>query len=165
MKHTANQVNKLDNFKITLTHPTYSEDDFDLYEEILGRKNEHYGIYISKRELLAFRENKILYKATCKYLKNFMEKLQARFEQENNATLKIDDILQYLKRTPKARKNVQKIIKDDVAIIKKYRPDIVESWKYYNEFEKICAELDKKESKMKILQDKNLIQRRQNETR
>ena len=145
LKHTANRVNKLDNFKITLTHPTYSEDDFDLYEEILGRKNEHYGIYISKRELLAFRENKILYKATCKYLKNFMEKLQARFEQEDNATLKIDDILQYLKRTPKARKNVSKIIKDDVAIIKKYRPDIVESWKYYNEFEKMCAELDKKE--------------------
>ena len=74
-----------------------------------------------------------------------MEKLQARFEQEDNATLKIDDILQYLKRTPKARKNVQKIIKDDVAIIKKYRLDIVESWKYYNEFEKMCAELDKKE--------------------
>ena len=48
-----------------------------------------------------------------------------------------------LKELQKARKNVQKIIKDDVAIIKKYRPDIVESWKYYNEFEKMCAVFDK----------------------
>ena len=130
-------------FQITITHASSSSDDFNLYSEIMGKENTDYGIYIAKSELLYFRADTNLYQVVCKYLRDFIKKLEERFKQEDNATLKIDDILQYLKRTPKARKNVQKIIKDDVAIIKKYRPDIVELWKYYNEFEKMCAVFDK----------------------
>lgn len=129
-------------FKITITHSSPSSDDFNLYDEIMGGTNKNYGIYIAKSELLSFRAETNIYQATCKYLCNFIQQLEVRFRQEDNAVLKITDIMEYLKNEPIARKNVYKITKDEVAIVKKLRPDIVESWKYYREFEKMCAELD-----------------------
>ncbi|EAH9451401.1 TPA: DUF2972 domain-containing protein, partial [Campylobacter jejuni] len=37
---------------------------------------------------------------------------------------------------------LKNILDEDYDHIKQYRPDIVASWKYYQEFEKMCQELD-----------------------
>ena len=68
----------------------------------MGKENTDYGIYIAKSKLLYFRADTNLYQVVCKYLRDFIKKLEERFKQEDNATLKINDILQYLKRTPKS---------------------------------------------------------------
>ncbi|HEB9328673.1 TPA: DUF2972 domain-containing protein [Campylobacter coli] len=52
------------------------------------------------------------------------------------------DILHYLSSDKKYRHIYLKIINYNLTTIKQYRPDIVASWKYYQEFEKICKELD-----------------------
>ncbi|ECL0278544.1 DUF2972 domain-containing protein, partial [Campylobacter jejuni] len=40
------------------------------------------------------------------------------------------------------RIKIKNILKSHLLHIKQHRPDIVASWKYYQEFEKMCKELD-----------------------
>ncbi|MDE5925213.1 MAG: DUF2972 domain-containing protein [Helicobacter sp.] len=47
-----------------------------------------------------------------------------------------------IKQEPEARKHIKCVLDKEVATIAQYRPDIVESWKYYQEFERMCKELD-----------------------
>ncbi|ELY7257938.1 DUF2972 domain-containing protein, partial [Campylobacter upsaliensis] len=51
------------------------------------------------------------------------------------------DVLQYFKVKPKQAKIYKEILDKELIFIKKERPDIVDSWKYYKEFEKICENL------------------------
>ncbi|EAL7903510.1 DUF2972 domain-containing protein, partial [Campylobacter jejuni] len=37
---------------------------------------------------------------------------------------------------------LKNILDKELVHIKQHRPDIVASWKYYQEFEKMCKELD-----------------------
>ncbi|EAI4952488.1 DUF2972 domain-containing protein, partial [Campylobacter jejuni] len=41
-----------------------------------------------------------------------------------------------------ARVSAKNILDEELVYIKQHRPDIVASWKYYQEFEKMCKELD-----------------------
>ncbi|ALW05158.1 hypothetical protein RC13_06395 [Campylobacter jejuni] len=52
------------------------------------------------------------------------------------------DILHYLSLDKKYRDIYLKIINYNLTTLKQHRPDIVASWKYYQEFEKMCKELD-----------------------
>ncbi|EAJ4919194.1 TPA: DUF2972 domain-containing protein, partial [Campylobacter jejuni] len=40
------------------------------------------------------------------------------------------------------RVKLKNILDKELVHIKQHRPDIVASWKYYQEFEKMCKELD-----------------------
>ncbi|EAH9712673.1 DUF2972 domain-containing protein, partial [Campylobacter jejuni] len=40
------------------------------------------------------------------------------------------------------RNKVFNMLHKELKFIKQYRPDIVASWKYYQEFEQMCKELD-----------------------
>lgn len=51
-------------------------------------------------------------------------------------------ILECMQSNSYLAKRLSKKIKKDVLFIKQHRPDIVASWKYYQEFEKMCKELD-----------------------
>ncbi|WP_213274831.1 DUF2972 domain-containing protein, partial [Campylobacter vulpis] len=51
------------------------------------------------------------------------------------------DILNFLKHNNVLSLKLNKIIEKDLQEIKTHRPDIVASWKYYQEFEKICENL------------------------
>ena len=53
------------------------------------------------------------------------------------------DILKFLKHNPTLSLKLNKIIKKDIEEIKIHHPDIIASWKYYQEFEKMCEELEK----------------------
>lgn len=62
-------------------------------------------------------------------------------EDEKCKEIKILDVLQYFKVKPKQAKIYKEILDKELIFIKKERPDIVDSWKYYKEFEKMCEEL------------------------
>ncbi|ELW3279790.1 DUF2972 domain-containing protein, partial [Campylobacter jejuni] len=53
-----------------------------------------------------------------------------------------EDILEYFKKNKDLAFKLKNILDEDYDHIKQYRPDIVASWKYYQEFEKMCQELD-----------------------
>ena len=130
-------------FKLTLATHSNNSQWVDLHQEIMGKPNEVIGVYIDKNEVESFRANETLYKESCEYLKKFLEKLKERFKQEDAKALAIRDIMQYFKQEPQARKHIKSILDKEVAAIAQYRPDIVESWKYYQEFERMCEEMDK----------------------
>ncbi len=62
-------------------------------------------------------------------------------EDEKCKEIKILDVLQYFKVKPKQAKIYKEILDKELIFIKKERPDIVDSWKYYKEFEKMCENL------------------------
>ncbi|MCH5323316.1 MAG: DUF2972 domain-containing protein [Helicobacter sp.] len=115
-------------------------NEFDLYEEICHKTSNQIGVYIPQQDLEDFRSDTEIYQATCNYLKDFIEKLEARMELEDKKALKIDDVMEYFRKEPLARKHIKSLLDEEVAIINKYRPDIVTSWKYYQEFEKMCED-------------------------
>lgn len=67
--------------------------------------------------------------------------LKQMIEDEKCKEIKILDVLQYFKVKPKQAKIYKEILDKELIFIKKERPDIVDSWKYYKEFEKMCEEL------------------------
>ncbi|EAJ6804378.1 DUF2972 domain-containing protein, partial [Campylobacter jejuni] len=56
---------------------------------------------------------------------------------KTNKPLKEEDILNYLKHEKERRRIYREIIDFNLKTIKQHRPDIVASWKYYQEFEKM----------------------------
>ncbi|MBZ7949878.1 DUF2972 domain-containing protein [Campylobacter molothri] len=52
------------------------------------------------------------------------------------------DILSFMKQNRDIAFAFKNKFDKDYVHIKQHRPDIVASWKYYQEFEKMCEELD-----------------------
>ncbi|WP_373447862.1 DUF2972 domain-containing protein [Campylobacter bilis] len=105
-------------------------------------KYENLGIYIKPEDYdnLIYNHNSFL--LLQKYLKEFMIILEQRIELEKSKLFKEEDILNYLKENKELRLKLKNILDKELIHIKQHRPDIVASWKYYQEFEKMCEELD-----------------------
>lgn len=100
------------------------------------------GIYIHKDDYRKLQNDNEFFKRLSKYLKEFISKLHARIEIEDDLMLKTTDVLEHLRINKKARLSAKSILDYELIYIKQQRPDIVASWKYYQEFEKMCEELD-----------------------
>ncbi|EAH4946439.1 DUF2972 domain-containing protein [Campylobacter jejuni] len=105
-------------------------------------KYENLGIFLKPQELERLRQDSKLFDATKRYLNNFIEALEERIELEKAKLFKEKDVLNYLKENKELRIKLKNILDKELVHIKQHRPDIVASWKYYQEFEKMCKELD-----------------------
>ena len=118
------------------------KDDDSLHEisEILPLKKRGIHIYTAKNNA-----NKIS-AYICWQLANFVDKLVAVVEFENKChKINEDALIMLFKRESTALKFMREILQKEARFVSQLCPDIVESWKYYNEFEKMCAKLDGKE--------------------
>lgn len=79
------------------------------------------------------------------YMNNFLISLEIKIKEREKGLIKEEDILEYLRYNEKLRHELKNILDFELIHIKQHRPDIVASWKYYQEFEKICKELDGEE--------------------
>ncbi|WP_126267838.1 DUF2972 domain-containing protein, partial [Campylobacter jejuni] len=77
-----------------------------------------------------------------RYIHDFIYTMYLQEQNERNKLFKEEDILNYLKKNKDLALKLKGILDKDYIHIKKHRPDIVASWKYYQEFEKMCKELD-----------------------
>ena len=114
--------------------------DFELLKDIESQK---VYFYIAKKDTKKLYNNKELFKATKEYLQGFLVALDERIELEAKKQLTEKDILEYFANNKEKRQEYKAVFDKNLAFIKELRPDIVKSWKYYNEFEKMCVELDK----------------------
>lgn len=79
-----------------------------------------------------------------KKLQFFIDKLKEVVESETKFYKTSENaIIKYLQNDTKSRKILSEIFAREVGFVKKLRPDIVKSWKYYNKFEKMCDEIKK----------------------
>ncbi|EDP3947397.1 DUF2972 domain-containing protein, partial [Campylobacter jejuni] len=105
-------------------------------------KYENLGIFLKPQEFERLKQDSKLFDVAKRYLNNFIEALEERIDLEKAKLFKEKDVLNYLKENKELRVKLKNILDKELVHIKQHRPDIVASWKYYQEFEQMCKELD-----------------------
>ncbi|OOX94070.1 hypothetical protein BOO83_06600 [Campylobacter coli] len=121
----------------------YIEINFILFENKIAFENLIFCI--SKEKITSFENNIDMVKSVKFYLKEFINKLEIKMNTKKEHLISEEKILSFLKDKKSITKKIEENMKKELQHIKEYRPDIVASWKYYQEFEKMCKELDEKE--------------------
>ncbi|OEW41321.1 capsular biosynthesis protein, partial [Campylobacter sp. BCW_6464] len=130
-------INLIEFYKQSKEYINFTKEFFDK-----PLKYENLGIFLKPQELERLRQDSKLFDVTKRYLNNFIEALEERIELEKAKLFKEKDVLNYLKENKELRVKLKNILDKELVHIKQHRPDIVASWKYYQEFEKMCKELD-----------------------
>ncbi|TLD80043.1 DUF2972 domain-containing protein [Helicobacter sp. MIT 11-5569] len=69
--------------------------------------------------------------------------MEQRIKIEVEKRYSEEDMLEYFAKNLEERKAFKQLLDEELVWVKANRPDIVESWKYYQEFVKMCEEMDK----------------------
>lgn len=140
---------KIDSFIITITLPSkITEEQKKLVdisceiEENLTIDETRVLILIKENDLINLRENNILYKSALDYLKKYLNEIKKEINRRKSVIFSEEQILDFFKRNKKSRMFIKNILDSELNYIKKNHPAYINRWKYYLEFEKICAELD-----------------------
>ncbi|ELU7404542.1 DUF2972 domain-containing protein, partial [Campylobacter jejuni] len=121
-------------------------ENYKKINNIFYFENSKYSLFISKDHyiyLKSYLKNDIILE-----IKKYIEELILYFEKtkeevEDRKKYLEKDILNYFKENKKLAKEFKSILDTEhLPYIKQHRPDIVASWKYYQEFERMCKELD-----------------------
>ncbi|MEG25545.1 DUF2972 domain-containing protein, partial [Campylobacter jejuni] len=64
------------------------------------------------------------------------------YKEERKKIINECEILNFMRINPDILMKYKNKLDKELVHIKQHRPDIVASWKYYQEFEKMCKELD-----------------------
>ncbi|EAK0961017.1 DUF2972 domain-containing protein [Campylobacter upsaliensis] len=96
------------------------------------------ALKMSKEDFKALKKDEKLFNESQIYLNKFIEKLENLRKTYEKTYAKEEDILAYLKSYKTEALMLKKILDKELTHIKANRPDIVNSWKYYKEFEKMC---------------------------
>ncbi|ECT4085680.1 TPA: DUF2972 domain-containing protein [Campylobacter jejuni] len=71
-----------------------------------------------------------------------MEVLEQKIKEFESRKVTEIDILEWIKQDQDLILSLKEMFERELICIKQLRPDIVASWKHYQEFEKMCEELD-----------------------
>ncbi|MCR2121424.1 DUF2972 domain-containing protein, partial [Campylobacter upsaliensis] len=93
-------------------------------------------------EFLNLKKDEKLFQKVKTYLNDFVFCLGNKYRAYEKYFQKETDILTYFKTHRQEALIFKKVFDKEFTHIKANRPDIVDSWKYYKEFEKICEELE-----------------------
>lgn len=74
-------------------------------------------------------------------MQKYLYALKDKATSVENNKIKEEDVLAYLRANPKLARIYKSYFDSEFTHIKTHRPDIVTSWKYYQEFESMCKEL------------------------
>ena len=97
---------------------------------------------IQQDDFKKLQANKELWNATKQYLKGYVQCYKDKATKMKSDRVSEQDLLNYLRTNKKARNFIKKTLDNELNYIKEHHPNFIEKWKYYLEFEKMCAELD-----------------------
>ncbi|TQR40185.1 hypothetical protein DMB95_08195, partial [Campylobacter sp. MIT 12-8780] len=112
--------------------------------ELLGLKKDFFErkihIYTKEENITIIKKEKALFK---EQIQNFILALKNVIDYTNE-NLKTTErkIIDLASKDQELRLLLKETLDKEADFIKQTRPDIIASWKYYNEFEKMCEELD-----------------------
>ena len=148
-KRDLTSLEQKDGFSIIVTLPHYlseeQKDFVDISEEIYPNPiidDTKILIIIDKKELSRLKENVELFNVTKIYLKGYIDACIDNVNKVEANLINEEQILEYLKTNKEVRIKIKKILDNELNYIKEHHPNFIEKWKYYLEFEKMCAELD-----------------------
>lgn len=91
-------------------------------------------------EMKILMEDNQCYLKVLDYLEDFVGKIESLLDYIEQKLIIIDGVMDHLRNNTKDAMLLKHILEEETMFVKRYRPDIVESWKYYQEFLKICEE-------------------------
>ncbi len=100
-------------------------------------KHDTICIGIQRENLEYLRANGELYTQTKSYLQELIQELISQNEREKLKKFSEKDVLEFMEKNPKIRQKFKSILDEHLSLIKQEHPDIIESWKYYQEFERM----------------------------
>ncbi|EJM0148263.1 DUF2972 domain-containing protein, partial [Campylobacter jejuni] len=112
----------------------FSKSNWDIQDEIL--------FLIDKNDKNRLLSDSCLLLQTQQYLRKFMIVFENKIKEEKKKLFSENDILNYLRDNKQVRIKLKNVLKHEINFTKKTNQKIVASWKYYQEFEKMCKELD-----------------------
>lgn len=117
-----------------------------LTESVIGGGQKHYFIndteiiiYADKSSNLTAHKDFGVIKA---YLQNYIKALENNVAMTLKSLVSEAQILKVLRDDTQNRKALKELFDRELGYLKANHSDIVASWKYYKEFEAMCAELD-----------------------
>ena len=151
-KENESSFNMLGGFKILITtyQLTPERDKFlDITKEIFADRElmfKNLILLIKRDKYKAFKRNERLFLASKQYINSYVSVME-KYEQEiNDKLITEEDILEYLRDYKDLRNKYKTLIEEDLRYVKKYHPEYIQKWKYYQEFLKLC-EKDELETK------------------
>ncbi|EAI7223953.1 DUF2972 domain-containing protein [Campylobacter coli] len=123
-----------------------SDDRINIFSLVFDDSHEFCNrvyFYIEKRYFEMINDKFIDY--IKHYLEDFLIALKGKVDFDLKNRKNEIDVLDYMKKNDELLNKLRKILSKELVHIKQHRPDIVASWKYYQEFEKICKKIDEKE--------------------
>ena len=98
------------------------------------------AIITHKQYLKDLQDNRESLQALNPTLQQLLNDMYQQIQIEESKKTSEKEILQLLQTDIPSRQILKKAIDTEIAYIKDVRPDIVQSWKYYQKFEKICED-------------------------
>ncbi|MBD5165014.1 DUF2972 domain-containing protein [Helicobacter sp.] len=128
--------------KIKVLIPGKYDNLEDCTELLLGLHTYSFAFFASKKDLQILQKEEEILNEFRKYLSKFAKILEEKLKESEEITYREKDILEHLRKCGSVRRDLKEILDEQLIDIKKLRPDIVKSWKYYQEFERMCEEMD-----------------------
>ncbi|HEB7554612.1 TPA: DUF2972 domain-containing protein, partial [Campylobacter coli] len=98
------------------------------------------NIYLRRNNAECLYYNQKVRIKVINYFKRFMFNLENFYKKERKKLINENEILNFMKMNCDILVKYKNKFDKELAHIKQHRPDIVASWKYYQEFEKMCEE-------------------------
>ncbi|EPY3604431.1 DUF2972 domain-containing protein [Campylobacter upsaliensis] len=102
---------------------------------------KHLSINVEQKYYELIKEDKEIKERLKSYFKEFVKVLDERVKFRKEHALNENDVLEYFKNNKTLALQFKALLDKELIHIKQTRPDIIASWKYYQEFEKICEGL------------------------
>ena len=125
-----------DNF-VDITKEFFDEDKL-IFKQML--------FLIDKNKYEDFKKNEKLFLASKKYLNAYLDAMHEHEKKIEEKLITEEEFLECLKDKKELRIELKKLMDKDMFYVKKYHPEYIQKWKYYQEFLKLC-EKDELETK------------------
>ena len=149
IEQNLDSLQKEGGFEIVITlhsHLSKQQKDFvDISNEIeqnLIIDGAQILVIIQKDMLFKLQENKPLYNKIIDFLRDYIKAIKNEVKRRKDVIFVEGQVLECLSQNNEMRKKIKQIFDNELNFLKANHPDIVASWRYYNEFEKMCNELD-----------------------
>lgn len=123
---------------------TYIKENLiDIKKYLVDDKNKLFdkiSINIQNSNWQIIQNNEILIDKLKKYFKEFMMVLEEKVNERKNNLVTEEDVLNFLKEHKDIRDKLKNILDYELQHIKENRPDIIDSWEYYQKFIKLYKE-------------------------
>lgn len=134
-------IDRQNSYKIFFSFPEGFEGFVDIMDYFKGEIGSQVGAYMQEVEFEALRKDLPLWEATQEYVNEFLEYLSVESKKAQSERITTEQVLEALAENKDAAKNLESVLEPELKHIKANRPDIVKSWKHYQEFVKICKKV------------------------